>query len=611
MIGRYADLNVYQEIFKSNDFYKVMMGSLLIPAALAVQSLEFRVISFLTLKDLLLLASILVNGFPIIINAVKGVIHRQVNVDELVSIALIACVINGNFLEGAIVSAIMVLGTLVEEAVSDSARHAIQKLMEITPETAVIERQGKEMTVPVKEIEKGDVLVVRAGQVIAVDGDVIQGMAAVDESSITGEPIPGKKEEKDKVFAGTICVDGFLRIQAQKVGQDSTLGKIIQLVNAAEQSKTRSSKLVDQYAAWFTPVILAAALITYFMTQDLTRAITVLIVGCPCSFLLAGPVSTVAAIGRAAKKGILVKGGQYLENIAQATLFCFDKTGTITLGTPRVAEIISTGTLDRKQILGRAAAVERKSLHPLALAIVEKAEALGCSIGEANQIQSQPGKGISGRVGQETIELLTTDHFAEKGFTTVALHVDSKTVGYICLEDQARPTARSAVQALRNLGIQEIALISGDQEAPVRKVADQVGIKTWASCQTPQDKLDRLTAYGRGKLVYVGDGVNDAPALKASDTGIAMGFKGSDVALETADIVLMNDDLAQLPFLIGLSRKMVKVIQLNIAISFGINFLSVAAGAAGLLTPIMGAVSHNIGAILVVALASSLRFTNR
>lgn len=610
MIGRYADLNVYREIFKSHDFYKVMMGSSLIPAALVAQSMEFRLLSFLTLKDLLLLASILINGFPIILNALKGVVNRQVNVDELVSVAVIACVINGNFLEAAIVSAIMVFGTLIEEAVSDSARYAIQKLMEITPETAVIERQGKEVTVQVKDIKKGDVLVVRAGQVIAVDGEAIEGLAAVDESSITGEPIPVKKEHQDRVFAGTVSVDGFLRIQAQKVGQDSTMGKIIQMVNTAEQSKTRSSKIVDQYAAWFTPVILVTALATFLVTRDLTRAITVLIVGCPCSFLLAGPVSTVAAIGRAAQQGILVKGGQYLENIALATTFCFDKTGTITLGKPWVVEIIPLGLWRQDQILARAAAVERKSLHPLALAIVERAEALGCSIGEASQIQSWPGKGISGRVGQETIEILTTGHYAEKGFTTVAVYVDGEIAGYICMEDQARATARPAVQALRNLGIQEIALISGDQDAPVRKVADQVGFKTWASCQSPQDKLDHLAAYGRGKLVYVGDGVNDAPALKASDTGIAMGFKGSDVALETADIVLMNDDLTQLPFLIGLSRKMVKVIKINIAISFGINFLSVAAGAAGLLTPVWGAISHNIGAILVVALASSLRFTN-
>ncbi|MBA3009655.1 MAG: cadmium-translocating P-type ATPase [Proteobacteria bacterium] len=606
MIGRYADLNVYQEIFKSDDFYRVMAGSALIPIALLLRSVAF---SYFSLMDVLLLISILINGVPIIFNAVKGVVDRQVNVDELVSIAVIACVINGNYLEAAIVSGIMVFGALIEEAVSDSARQAIQKLIEITPKTALLEREGKEISVLAVDIEKGDVLPIRAGQVIAVDGSILTGTIVVDESSMTGEPIPVSRQEKQMVYAGTVCVDGFARICALKVGADATMGKIIRLVEAAEKSKTRSSKIVDQYAKWFTPVILLAALATYFGTWDMTRAITVLIVGCPCSFLLAGPVSTVAAIGRAAKAGILVKGGQYLENIAGATVFCFDKTGTITRGKPFVVKTISCGDLDEQQILSLAAAVERKSLHPLALAIVEKAKALDCLAVDASDIQSFPGKGISGRVGTKNIEILSCDKFADQGVTTVAVQVEGQAVGYICMEDLPRSTAKSAVQAIRDAGIRQIALISGDQEAPVSKVAQQVGITTWAACQKPADKLKRLAAFKNGQLVYVGDGVNDAPALKASDTGIAMGFNGSDVALETADIVLMNDDLGQLPFLIRLSRRMAATIKMSIGISFFINFVSVAAGAAGLLTPIWGAISHNIGSILVVVLAASIRFT--
>ncbi len=609
MIGRYADLNVYQEIFKSDDFYKVVGGSALIPISLLAKPGNISFLPYLTLVDALLLLSILINGVPIIINAVKGVMKRQVNVDELVSVAVIACVINGNLLEAAIVSGIMVFGALIEEAVSDSARQAIQKLIEITPKKTLIEREGKETSVRVSDIQIGDILPIRAGQVIAVDGLILDGVGVVDESTITGEPIPVTKRAGDRVFAGTACVDGFARIRTVKVGADATIGKIIALISAAEDSKTRSSKMVDQYASWFTPVILAASVLTYLLTWDVTRAITVLIVGCPCSFLLAGPVSTVAAIGRAARLGILVKGGQYLENIAGATIFCFDKTGTITRGKPSVVEVITCGTLDEHQILSRAAAVERKSLHPLALAVVARANELNCLVKEATDIQSTPGKGISGRVDKENIEIVSVDKYADKGFTTVALVVDGTTAGYLLMEDLPRETARAAVQAIRDAGIRQIAMISGDQEAPVGKIARQVGITRWVSCQKPEDKLARLAEYGKGNLIYVGDGVNDAPALKASDTGIAMGLKGSDVALETADIVLMNDDLTQLSFLIGLSRRMTRIIKINIGISFCINFLSVAAGAAGLLTPVWGAVSHNIGSILVVVLASSIRFT--
>jgi Zn2+/Cd2+-exporting ATPase len=607
MIGRYANLTVYRQIFDSDDFLKVALGAGLIPAALLVAPMSVSVPPGLFLTDLLLFVSILVNGLPIVIEAVRGVARRQMNVDELVSIAVLACVFTGNYLEAAVVSAIMKTGAMVEEAVSDSARHAIRKLVELTPDTALVQRQGQEQTLPVSAIRTGDLLLIRQGQVIAVDGVVETGAAAVDQAAITGESIPVIRQKGDVVHGGTVCVDGFLEIRATRVGSDTTMGRIIEMVTAAEQSKTRSTRIVDRYAAWFTPVILTAALLTFAVTQDVTRAITVLIVGCPCAFLLAGPVTTVAAISRAARAGILVKGGQYLENMARATAICFDKTGTITTGKPVVTQVTCTGDLDECQMLARAAAVEKKSLHPLARAIVDKAGALGCPDLSADRIRSEPGRGIFGRVGSETIEIMTTDRFRDQEVTAVEVTSDGRVLGYICLEDPARAHAAEAIQAIRNKGITNITLLSGDQKGPVGKIARAVGIPRWEAAQTPEDKLNYLKQQGKGNLVYVGDGVNDAPALKTADTGIAMGFGGSDIALETADMVLMNDDLTRLPFLIGLSRRMTAVIKINIALSFAMNFAAVGAGAAGLLTPMWGAVLHNAGSILVVALAASLR----
>lgn len=607
MIGRYANLNVYEEIFKSADFYQVMAGALLIPVSFVI-SQNVLIFSKLVLVDVILIISIAINGVPIIIEALKGVFSRKINVDELVSIAIVACVLNRNFLEAAIVSAIMVVGALVEEAVSDSARNAIQKLIEVTPENAVVEKNGKEIKVSVSDIKIGEILVVRAGETISVDGTVIDGLTTVDESSITGESVPVKKEISADVYAGTTCVDGVIKVRATKIGQDSTIGKIIQMVKSAEQSKTESAKIVDNYATWFTPVILLVAIVTYLVTRDISRAITVLIVGCPCSFLLAGPVSTVAAIGRAAKAGILVKGGKYLENIATSTGFFFDKTGTITQGEPSVVKVITENNISETEILIMAAAIEQASLHPIARAIINKAEALDAEIPMAKEVLTEIGRGISGIVDGNHVELVTTDKYGEFGYTTVALKMNKKNRGYICLQDKPRDEAKQTVTNLRQTGIIDISILSGDQVAPVKKIADEVGIDNFYACLKPEEKLNMISRYTKGNLVYVGDGINDAPALKESDTGIAMGFRGSGVALETADIVLMNDKLKQLPFLITLSKKMSRIIKLNIGISFLINFVSIVAGAAGWLSPIMGAMSHNFGSILVVVLSASIGF---
>ncbi|SCY34977.1 heavy metal translocating P-type ATPase [Desulfoluna spongiiphila] len=609
MIGRYAKLNVYQEIFKSSDFYRVAGGAFLIPVALLTGMVSNTgLVASLSLRDLVLIVSVALNGLPIIVDAVKGAMAREVNVDELVSIAIIACMLTGNYLEAAVVSAIMVVGALIEEAVSDSARHAIEELVEMTPATATLSRDGGEVQVKVDSIRAGDLLVVRSGETIAVDGVIRQGATSVDEAAITGESIPVSRRQGDEVFAGTTCVDGFITVEAVRVGEDSTFGKIVQMIQAAESSKTRSARIVDEYAKWFTPVILASAVLALLVTGEISRAITVLIVGCPCSFLLAGPVTTVAAISRAAKEGVLVKGGGFLETMAGADALYFDKTGTLTKGEPAVVEILPEGDRRPEDLLSMAAALETGSAHPLAHAILAKANALGCSVPVAREIQSEVGRGVFGRVGDARVDVVSSDARGETGLTTVEVRVDGELWGYLGMDDEARPEAREVIRAVEAKGLTDVRILSGDRGPAVRRLADQVGISRWHAGCKPHEKLGLIDAREGSGLIFVGDGVNDAPALKAADTGIAMGLRGSDVALETADIVLMNDRLETLPFLVDLSRRMSRTIKANIALSFGINLVAVLLGFAGVLTPILGAVAHNIGSILVVGLAASLRY---
>jgi Cd2+/Zn2+-exporting ATPase len=609
MIRRHADLNVYKEIFSSKDFIKTLMGALLIPVAFPAEGMYLPRLPALSAMDMILIISILINGVPIIIEAVKGIAQRQVNVDELVSIAIIACVVTGNFLEAAVVSAIMVAGALVEEAVSDSARNAIESLVKMTPDTAILEKNGKELTVKVSQIVRGDILLVKTGGVIPVDGTVADGACAVDESAVTGESVPKPKTQGDEVWAGTLNTDGFIRVRAERVGRDSTMGKIISMVTAAEQSKVKSAKIVDQYAGWFTPVILSCALLTFIITGDIERAITVLIVGCPCSFILAGPVATVSAIGNASRQGILVKGGIYLENMGKAVGIFFDKTGTLTSGDPVVKEIIcAQADMNQEKLIQIAGALELKMNHPLARAIVQKAENLQLSLPDARDIVNVPGRGVCGNVAGQAVEIMTTDQFAEKGYTCVEITIDQQSAGWICMQDQPRTVAAKVIEKLKLLGIKDIAVISGDQDAPVKTLCDQIGIDTVWARQSPADKLRLIQEYDRGMRVYVGDGVNDAPALKAADTGIAMGLNGSDAALDTADIVLMNDRLDNLVYLFSLGRTMRRTIQICIGISFFINLISVFAGFMGWLTPVWGAVTHNAGSLIVVGLSASIGY---
>ncbi|MDC7127011.1 MAG: heavy metal translocating P-type ATPase [Spirochaetales bacterium] len=603
MIARFADLSVYKEIFTTSEFIKAIIGAILIPIAFILKSsLEFEYINLIS--NLLLVGSIAINGLPIIIDALKGLFKKKMNVDELVSIAVISCLATGHYLEGAVVCAIMILGSLIEEAVSDSARKEIEKLVELSPKEAVIELNGQEVKLAIDEVETGSLVIVRAGEIIPLDGYVINGASSIDESSITGESIPVYKAEGDAVAAGTLVQDGYLKIETTGTSENSTISTVVKLIQNAENDDIESDRIVDRYAKWFTPVILGIAIITWLITRDITRATTVLIVGCPCSFLLTGPVTTVAAVGRAARAGILVKGGKYLEKSASASAVFFDKTGTLTSGKPEVVAVELLNEMSEKEVIALAAATERGSTHPLARAIVEYAEKKEVPFYKSEKIKTIAGTGISGISENHSI-FIGSGSIQNKGYTTIDIEIDGKTEARVSLEDIPREGAYNAMQKLKKMGIENLTIISGDQKNAVKSCAESVGATDYFAKLKPEEKLDKIKEQNLG-VIYAGDGINDAPALKAASVGVAMGLRGSDIALETADIVLLNDRIDKLPFLIRLSRRMTTMIKTNIGISFGINLVSIILATIGILTPILGAVTHNIGSVLVVILSSSL-----
>ncbi|MGE4519543.1 MAG: heavy metal translocating P-type ATPase, partial [Desulfobacteraceae bacterium] len=445
---------------------------------------------------------------------------------------------------------------------------------------------------------------------IPVDGVITSGSASVDESLLTGEPVPVFKKTGDFVSAGTVNTDGLIKFEVVRDCKCSALAKIIGLVGNAENSKIKTAKLVDKYAGYFTPLILSIAVLTYIFTGDITRAVTVLVVGCPCSFLLAGPVASVAAVARAAKSGIMVKGGVYLENIAAAGSFYFDKTGTVTEGTPQVVCVETFDGLNEESVLSLASAVEQGSTHPIAESIVKKNEESGYRNLRAKDIVNIPGKGVRGIVNASEVEVSAGISDLSNGETVVWVKADNKLVGKIYLFDKVRSGVKNMTEELFLLGAENVGILSGDSEGAVKRAAEDAGINEYYFSLAPEDKLEFISGRNSGSIVFTGDGINDAPALKASCAGISMGFKGSETALEASDVVLMNDRITLLPFLVKLSRKMKRIVSINIFLSLGINLIAVILGTAGLINPVAGALVHNAGSLLVVLLSASLIFTD-
>lgn len=626
MIGRFSHQGVYQELLQSREFHRTALAGVL---ALASFMLERNGPAPLYVSNILALSSVALNGLPIVWGAIQGLMERRVNVDELVSIAIVASLIQGEFLTAAVVSFVMVLGSLIEQATSESARKAIQGLIDIAPDTATIVVDGKEQIVPLEQVQEGNLLLVKPGERIPVDGHVTKGITAVDESSMTGEPIPVEKTVGDSLSSGTLNQNGVIEMKAIRVGDDTTLSKVIKLVVDAEAHKPKGVRIVDRYAQWFTPTILLCAGITWFATHDVSRAIAVLIVGCPCALILAAPTAIVATIGRAARAGILVKGGSYLEEVGRANVVLFDKTGTLTEGKPRVDSIVTVDGVSRDDVLAKAASVEQHSTHPLARAVLKAAHYARVTVQHAEDMFTEIGLGVRAQVGGHLVEVGSAylgggsmqvpialrshlESFKESGATPLVIYEERKPLAVLSVADHVRDSAAGTITNLKALGINQIGILSGDHEKSIKRVADSVGITQFWSGLKPQDKLDAIEDLQKlnNTVIFVGDGINDAPALTVANVGIAMGAAGTHVALETADIALMKDDISKIPFLIRLSRRMTAIIKWNIAFGMFFNIVAVVASGAGFLTPIVGAIVHNVGSILVVLSSASLVFAS-
>jgi len=577
----------------------------------------------------LYLGSAVIGGIPLFLLAGKAVfINHDITAGFMASVAMIAAIIVGEYSAAALVVFMFAIGDWLESLTIARADNALKDLAKLVPATIVVIRDGKEITIPIEQVQWGEKVLVRSGERIGVDGEVLGGSGSVNQSAITGESMPVEKKVGDEVFAGTLNEVGAMEIQVTRLGQDTTLGQIVKLVKEAQKTQAPVQRIANKYARILVPVTFSIAVLVYLLSGDITRSITVLVVVCPCALVLATPTAVVAAIGNAAKRGMLVKSGAVIEQIGKVDVVAFDKTGTLTHGRPVVQSVIPLDGMDENDILGLAAAVERDSEHPIGRSIVLAGQERQIKITKADNCTVLPGYGITGRVKQSQVVIgnraLLSEHgvvwageadvriqsFEAQGQTVIPVALDGALRGLITLADTPRQEAKQAIAELKRIGIREVIMITGDNPRTADRIGKELGIDRVFAEVLPQDKLRiirDLQKEGK-KVAFVGDGVNDAPALAAAEIGIAMGLAGTDVALETADIGLMADEIERIPQIIDLSRSALRVIRQNVIFSMGMNLLSVVLGGFGIIGPVVGALMHETSALPV--LANSARLIN-
>lgn len=584
--------------------------------ALALSFLKVDVLPF----DVAWIAIILC-GIPIILEAIIGLVTEfDIKADVLVSIALIASVCIGENFAAGEVAFIMQLGALLEDLTVARARAGIEKLVSLTPQTARVIRQGKELTIPAKDVVVGDVLRVLPGESVPVDGIILSGETSIDQAVMTGESMPVDKQVGDEVSSGTTNLFGSFEMKAVKVGQDSSIQRMVQLVQSADAGKAKIVGIADRWATWIVVIALTASVLTWLVTGQIIRAVTILVVFCPCSLVLATPTAIMAAIGNATKHGFLVKAGNALERLATVSVVTFDKTGTLTYGTPEVTQVKSVDSRFSEEELYRiTASAEQYSEHPLGKAIVKCYKKKYKDFLNTDKFQMITGKGVQVHIDNRQVlvgnqEMMETEGISlsreimtgiqahqTDGSTLIYVAVEGKIAGYLALSDTMRPESAGTIDALKDSGIEPV-LLTGDNKNTAEHIGGLLHIDTIHANCLPEDKLSWITDYQNQKrqVCMIGDGINDAPSLKTATVGIAMGGIGSDIAVDAADIALVNDEIEELPHLINLSKRMMLTIKCNLAFSMGLNFVAIILAMTGILNPIVGALVHNAGSVLVI-----------
>ncbi len=595
------------------------------------------------------LAIVLVAGYPVFLNVIRAALHKQVISHTLMSVGVIAALAVGEWATAVVVVFFMRVGDFTERFTTERARKAVKDLAALAPQTARVERQGEEVEIPASQLKVGEVVIVRPGEKIPVDGEVLSGQATLDQSAITGEAMPVEAGPGSHVYAATLARLGGLRVCATQVGADTTFGRVVKLVEEAEMHRAAVQRVADKFSAYYLPVVAGVAFLTFLLRRDPLATAAVLVVACSCSFALATPIAMLASIGAGARRGVMIKGGKYLEILSRADVLLIDKTGTLTLGKPQITDIVVLQAQEaslpgsrkesddseqaRRDLLFYAASAERFSEHPLAEAVRLAARQRDLKLADPQDFEALPGLGVRARIDGCAVEVgswrlaagangrYTASGEQEvdgplaslaaplqaQGKTLLYIALDGRPAGLLAAADTLRPEVPRAIQSLRSMGIAEIELLTGDNEQSAAALAQELGVRYRANL-LPEDKIGVVKDYQAGGhiVIMVGDGVNDAPALAQADVGIAMGAAGSDIAIEAAHIALMREDWALVPSALEISRRTMRVVKMNIAFTAFYNLAGLSLAALGFLPPVLAAAAQSLPDLGILANSSRL-----
>jgi Cu+-exporting ATPase len=559
------------------------------------------------------------SGFPIFWNVVRAVLRRQVISHTLMSLGVAAALAVGQWPTAVVIVFFMRVGDYAEHFTTKRSRQAVKRLTALAPQTARVERNGAEVVIPIGEVNVGETVIVRPGESIPVDGEVISGQATVNQATITGESMPVEVSRGSRVFAATLVSLGSLRLKVLHIGADTTFGRVITMVEEAEVHRAPVQRIADRFSVYFLPAVATIALATYLVSRNPLAVASVLVVACSCSFALATPIAMLASIGAAASRGLLVKGGKYLEVLSHADVLLIDKTGTITTGQPQITDVIAFAAHSQDEVLALAASVERDSEHPLAQAVRQAASEHALSLSEPQHFEAVPGLGVRAKVNgvsvvvgnarmmASSVPVRVTQALERQGKTLLLVEQADKMIGVLAAADTIRPEVPAALERLRMLGISKIELLTGDNERTAEAQAKALHIAYRVEL-LPEDKIRIVKAYqAQGHtVVMIGDGVNDAPALAPADVGIAMGVMGSDVALEAAHVALMREDWNLVPDLFAIAKRTMRVVKMNLSFTILYNLLGLSLAAFGILPPILAAAAQSLPDLGILANSSRL-----